>query len=172
MRQVGHDEGVEERDATGSPSSSSRSEEGVAPAGSYAWYVDGMNVIGARPDGWWRDRAGAVGRLSAELERFARCRGERVLVVFDGHAPPSRSRREGEASRPGGLLETRFAPGGPDAADKVLVAILADLAGPRDLVTLVSSDRALVSAGRAAGVATMGAASFLRTLATAFHNAP
>ena len=27
--------------------------------------VDGMNVIGSRPDGWWRDRAGASRRLHA-----------------------------------------------------------------------------------------------------------
>lgn len=29
--------------------------------------VDAANVVGSRPDGWWRDRAGAAGRLLAEL---------------------------------------------------------------------------------------------------------
>lgn len=29
--------------------------------------VDAANVMGARPDGWWRDRAAAAGRLHAEL---------------------------------------------------------------------------------------------------------
>jgi 8-oxo-dGTP diphosphatase len=29
--------------------------------------VDGANVRGARPDGWWRDRAGAAVRLHDEL---------------------------------------------------------------------------------------------------------
>ncbi len=29
--------------------------------------VDGANVVGSRPDGWWRDRAGAAARLRAEL---------------------------------------------------------------------------------------------------------
>jgi 8-oxo-dGTP diphosphatase len=29
--------------------------------------VDGANVMGSRPDGWWRDRAGAATRLRAEL---------------------------------------------------------------------------------------------------------
>ena len=29
--------------------------------------VDGANVVGARPDGWWRDRAGAASRLAGEL---------------------------------------------------------------------------------------------------------
>lgn len=29
--------------------------------------VDGANVVGSRPDGWWRDRAGAAARLRDEL---------------------------------------------------------------------------------------------------------
>lgn len=29
--------------------------------------VDAANVVGSRPDGWWRDRAGAAGRLRDEL---------------------------------------------------------------------------------------------------------
>lgn len=29
--------------------------------------VDGANVVGSRPDGWWRDRAGAAERLAARL---------------------------------------------------------------------------------------------------------
>jgi 8-oxo-dGTP diphosphatase len=34
--------------------------------------VDGANVVGSRPDGWWRDRAGAALRLRDELEPLAR----------------------------------------------------------------------------------------------------
>jgi 8-oxo-dGTP diphosphatase len=33
--------------------------------------VDVANVMGSRPDGWWRDRAGAAVRLHAELVRLA-----------------------------------------------------------------------------------------------------
>ena len=33
--------------------------------------VDGNNVVGSRPDGWWRDRPGAARRLVAELQAFA-----------------------------------------------------------------------------------------------------
>jgi hypothetical protein len=29
--------------------------------------VDAANVVGSRPDGWWRDRAGAAARLLARL---------------------------------------------------------------------------------------------------------
>ena len=43
------------------------------------WLVDGMNVIGSKPDGWWRDRPAAKRRLLAELEQLE---GE-VNVVFD-----------------------------------------------------------------------------------------
>jgi predicted RNA-binding protein with PIN domain len=43
------------------------------------WLIDGMNVIGSRPDGWWRDRPAAKRRLLEELEKLD---GE-VTVVFD-----------------------------------------------------------------------------------------
>ena len=33
--------------------------------------VDGANVVGSRPDGWWRDRAGAAIRLYDELAGLA-----------------------------------------------------------------------------------------------------
>ncbi len=33
--------------------------------------VDGANVMGSRPDGWWRDRAGAMTRLHDELAALA-----------------------------------------------------------------------------------------------------
>ena len=48
------------------------------------WLVDGNNVIGARPDGWWRDRTGAMARLVAALQAFADATGDAVAVVFDG----------------------------------------------------------------------------------------
>jgi hypothetical protein len=37
--------------------------------------VDGMNLIGSRPDRWWNDRDGAVHRLVGELDRFAAATG-------------------------------------------------------------------------------------------------
>jgi 8-oxo-dGTP diphosphatase len=33
--------------------------------------VDAANVMGSRPDGWWRDRAGAAGRLVGEIGGLA-----------------------------------------------------------------------------------------------------
>ncbi|MGE5857760.1 MAG: RNA-binding protein, partial [Solirubrobacterales bacterium] len=34
------------------------------------WLVDAMNVIGSRPDGWWKDRHAAMLRLVDQLERW------------------------------------------------------------------------------------------------------
>ena len=48
------------------------------------WIVDGNNVMGSRPDGWWRDRRGAQRRLVERLETFAAARDEPVTVIFDG----------------------------------------------------------------------------------------
>ncbi|MGH8905082.1 MAG: NYN domain-containing protein [Egibacteraceae bacterium] len=50
--------------------------------------IDGMNVIGSRPDGWWRDRDGAVRRLVQGLGRHAEATGARITVVLDGRPPP------------------------------------------------------------------------------------
>lgn len=46
-----------------------------------------MNVIGSRPDGWWRDRHAAMTRLVGQLERWAADAGADVTVVFE--QPPS-----------------------------------------------------------------------------------
>ncbi|MGB8503138.1 MAG: RNA-binding protein, partial [Mycobacterium sp.] len=35
------------------------------------WIVDAMNVIGSRPDGWWKDRRRAMVALVDRLERWA-----------------------------------------------------------------------------------------------------
>ena len=48
------------------------------------WLIDGNNVMGSRPDGWWRDRPGAMQRLVNQLDDLAASTGEEVHVVFDG----------------------------------------------------------------------------------------
>ena len=50
------------------------------------WMVDASNVIGSKPDGWWRDRDGATQRLLDELRAFAGG-GEDVTVVLDAGRP-------------------------------------------------------------------------------------
>lgn len=47
--------------------------------------VDGANVVGARPDGWWKDRAGAARRLHEEL-LVADVEFDVVVLVLEGQA--------------------------------------------------------------------------------------
>ena len=35
------------------------------------WIVDGNNVMGSRPDGWWRDRENAARALAEQVAAFA-----------------------------------------------------------------------------------------------------
>jgi predicted RNA-binding protein with PIN domain len=117
------------------------------------WLVDGMNVIGSRPDGWWRDRSGAMARLTADLDAWASSRSEddAVAVVFDG--------RPRELGPPPARVEVGFAPGGRDAADdEIARRVLAD-PDPASL-TVVTSDRELVARVRAAGAEVEGARTF------------
>jgi predicted RNA-binding protein with PIN domain len=119
--------------------------------------VDGMNVIGSRPDGWWRDRQRAMRWLVDELERYARAHGERVAVVFDGPRSPRspRGRRH---------VQVEFTPDSrPDAADDVIAARVAADPDPSTL-TVVTSDARLAKRVRAHEAAVVGARAFRRRL--------
>lgn len=49
--------------------------------------VDGANVVGSRPDGWWRDRAGAARRLRDSLAASLEALDAReVVLVVEGAA--------------------------------------------------------------------------------------
>jgi predicted RNA-binding protein with PIN domain len=125
----------------------------VVQAGPVRWVVDGMNVIGSTPDGWWRDRPAARHRLVAALGALAGPDAE-VTVVFDGRPDPG----EVEDAHAVGITAL-FAPGGPDAADRVIEALLATLDDLRT-VTVVTSDAALADAVRRAGAGVEGAKAF------------
>ncbi|MCW3004706.1 MAG: hypothetical protein JWQ20_4004 [Conexibacter sp.] len=98
------------------------------------WLVDGMNVIGSRPDGWWRDRTGAMRRLAEELERFAGATGDGVTLVLDGRPRDIGTPR---------AVEIVFAPGGPNAADDAIARIVSADDDPASL-TVTTSDQDLV----------------------------
>jgi predicted RNA-binding protein with PIN domain len=119
------------------------------------WLVDGLNVIGTRPDGWWRDRHGAMVRLVEQLERFAAASGEEVTVVFEKPpSPPIAST----------VVEVAHAPRArPDAADDEIVRRLHDDRDPGD-VRVVTSDRRLAEQVGAAGAVVEPAARFRRRL--------
>jgi predicted RNA-binding protein with PIN domain len=117
------------------------------------WLIDGMNVIGSRPDAWWRDRDAAMARLVDLLERWAAETGEDVTVVFERPpSPPIRST----------VIEVANAPRPrADAADDEIVRRVALEADP---VWVVTSDRALADRARARGAVVEGAHSFRRRL--------
>ena len=64
-----------------------------------ALVVDGMNVIGSRPDGWWRDRDRAARRLLARLQAWAAETGDKVTLVLDGRPLDECPRESTRASR-------------------------------------------------------------------------
>ncbi len=101
-----------------------------------------MNVIGTRPDGWWRDRDAAMARLVDRLERFSAETGDDVTVVFE------RKPRPGLRST---VIEIAHATKrGPDAADYEIVKIVEAHAVPRTL-QVVTSDHWLSDRVSAAG---------------------
>ena len=102
--------------------------------------VDGMNVIGSRPDGWWRDRAGAQRRLRDELLKLAGP-GAEVVAVFEG-APVADLREEPEAG-PGSVTVRWARRRGRDAADDRIVEEVGAGRQNGRAVTVVTADRAL-----------------------------
>ena len=70
--------------------------------------VDGANVVGSVPDGWWKDRAGAARRLHERL-LVADTSYDAVVLVLEGqakggvragrdaHVTPVHAKRDGDA---------------------------------------------------------------------------
>jgi predicted RNA-binding protein with PIN domain len=118
------------------------------------WLIDGMNVIGTRPDAWWRDRHAAMVGLVDMLERWAASSGEDVTVVFERPpSPPIRST----------VIEVAHAPRPRrDSADDEIVRRLAADSQPGS-VRVVTSDRWLCDRVHAAGATVQASAQF-RTL--------
>ena len=115
------------------------------------WIVDAMNVIGSRPDGWWKDRRGAMVRLVDQLERWASTQGHPVTVVLERPmSPPIDS----------SVIEIAHAPrAAANSADDEIVRLVQADHEPQDL-TVVTSDGALAERVRNAGASVYPAASF------------
>ncbi|HSO95234.1 MAG TPA: NYN domain-containing protein [Acidimicrobiia bacterium] len=120
--------------------------------------VDGMNVIGSRPDGWWRDRARATRRLLGRLQTLHRTTGDPVTLVLDGRPLPDVP--EGAHDGVQVLYARR---GGADAADDRIVEFVAGLENP-SAVAVVTSDRGLRARVGELGTPAMGAGALLARL--------
>lgn len=115
------------------------------------WIVDAMNVIGSRPDGWWKDRRNAMARLVELVERWARMQDARVTVVFERPiSPPIAS----------SVVEIAHAPRpAPNSADDEIVRLVQADSEPHE-VTVATSDSALADRVRREGAAVYAAARF------------
>lgn len=134
--------------------------------------VDAANVMGSRPDGWWRDRAGAAVRLHADLERVAK-RGVTVPGVGDGALDAGAGSAAGPGPGAGDepaefvlVLEgaaraasVRIPPGevrvvlADGSGDDAIVATVRELPGRRVVVT---ADRELRRRSEAEGATVLG----------------
>ena len=111
-----------------------------------------MNVIGSRPDGWWKDRSGAMAALVEKLDQWADgANGDDVTVVFE--RPPSRAIR---ALR----IEVTHAPrAAANSADDEIVRLVQADGQSRD-IRVVTSDKVLADRVRSLGASVYPAESF------------
>ena len=103
--------------------------------------VDVANVMGSRPDGWWRNRAHAAGRLLAEIAPLLGAevatpegralRVERLVAVLEGRAR--------DVAAPAGIEAVRATADG----DGAVVEVARDLVDDGRLVLVVTADRGL-----------------------------
>lgn len=108
--------------------------------------VDAANVVGSRPDGWWRDRPGAARRLHDQLGA-AGLPYDEVVLVLEGAA------RRGCPAGQDGRVHTVHARGSGD--DAIVEAVAAQTGAGRDVV-VVTADRGLRDRVEAVGGSYVG----------------
>jgi hypothetical protein len=143
--------------------------------------VDAANVVGSRPDGWWRDRAGAARRLAGSIVAVLVSRPEDLVELLDGTTPDSAETAgsdlavaavqvhlvlEGAAgavedmpTHP--LLDVVHAPADGDSA---IVDLVGGLVGGPGRVLVVTADRALRARVHDAGAEVTGPGTFRASL--------
>ncbi|MEV7428648.1 NYN domain-containing protein [Nocardioides sp. NPDC092400] len=108
--------------------------------------VDGANVVGSRPDGWWKDRAGAARRLHEQL-LVGDTPQDVVVLVLEGAAKggvrPGRDQH----------VRTVHAKG---SGDETIVAEARAAAGRGERVTVVTADRMLQARVEGVGALAVG----------------
>jgi predicted RNA-binding protein with PIN domain len=121
------------------------------------WIVDGMNVIGSRPDRWWNDPDRAVRRFIDELDRYQEGRNDELTVVFDRRPPDVSPGRHGS-------ITVAFASRrGRNAADHEIVEMVGHDPNP-DSITVVTSDARLAERVRELGAKVVSSGAFRKRL--------
>src|SRR3954451_7428081 len=124
-------------------------------------FIDAMNVIGSRPDGWWRNRERSVRDFVALVRD--RVTDEPVTIVLDT-GPDDLLGTDGPVSAvratAGPVRAVRASRRGRNAADDEIVRLVE--AEPDAVV--VTSDADLAARVRALGARVEGAGSFRRWL--------
>jgi 8-oxo-dGTP diphosphatase len=135
--------------------------------------VDVANVMGARADGWWRDRAGAALRLCREVIALARRTREgdgpvparRWVLVLEGRAQTAAQAAETAAVEAGGgeagLVRIVSAAG---SGDDAIVGVVAEVVAGGENCLVVTADRELRQRCEERGAAVAGPAWLVRLL--------
>ncbi|RLV51300.1 hypothetical protein D9V37_04250 [Nocardioides mangrovicus] len=105
--------------------------------------VDAANVVGSRPDGWWKDRPGAARRLHERL-LVADVPHDLVVLVLEGQA------KAGAPAGRDGHVRVVHAPRDGDAA--ILDVVRSHAV---DQVTVITADRGLRAGAEVAGATVM-----------------
>jgi predicted RNA-binding protein with PIN domain len=100
------------------------------------WVIDGMNLIGSRPDRWWNDPDRAMKSMAGTLGEYVKRTGDPVVLVFD--------RRPADFQPPPGLEVVFASRRGRDAADDEIERFVARSREPRRL-RVVTSDKRLAT---------------------------
>ncbi len=142
------------REAAGGTGGEASDAGGGEAGGPVTIIVDGANVVGSRPDGWWRDRAGAAVRLYESLARLAAhgapglpAEDLSVMLVLEGAAKAAVPRIDAEGR---GKVRVVAAPG---SGDDEIARLAGSLPGRRIVVT---ADRELRRRVEAAGAEVAG----------------
>ena len=100
------------------------------------WVIDGNNVFGSRPDGWWNDRPGAQRRFTQCVAEWCRTHDDDVTLVFDAPVTGETALLAG-----GNLTVVEATRRGRNAADHEIVELVNRLDAEETRV--VTSDRGL-----------------------------
>ncbi len=110
--------------------------------------VDAANVVGARPDGWWKDRAGAARRLHEAL-LVGDTPYDEIVLVLEGAAKGG--------VRPGRDAHVRTVHA-PKDGDSTIVAQVRAAREAGRTVTVITADRFLRAQVEGLGALAMGPA--------------